>query len=423
MTWAAAGNLAPRTALRHAHRRHARLSSPFHGLIRPTNAGPGAAAGRQQACRAARAPAAVLNLPAQAAHKQRTPAEGPLRPSAALGCSGSFYALAAAPAQPRRTPRTAHSVTSLSPAVPPRAGHCCDTASRAARSNAAASGSGNESGGGSSSSSSSANGSGSGADAAAAGEAAAAGWGGWLGSAFRASPYDGAIFSLALPAVIALAADPLLSIVDTVFVGQAGAEPLAALGVNSALFSFSFVVFNFLATATTPLVAAALAQGDAEKVRPGARGGRRGWELVGSWGGTGRGLRCLGWILCLLWAPWAAYSRQASGRCRGQPLCANSAGRRRIAPAQLANGRHSRVPRMQAGKVTLQALLLASVLGCAVWGGLAAWADPALALMGAGPETGAMHQLAKDFLLVRCSANGPRPHLPQLAAALRPAQR
>lgn len=40
----------------------------------------------------------------------------------------------------------------------------------------------------------------------------------------------------------------------------------AALGVNSALFTFSFVVFNFLATATTPLVAAALAQGDSEKV-------------------------------------------------------------------------------------------------------------------------------------------------------------
>lgn len=40
----------------------------------------------------------------------------------------------------------------------------------------------------------------------------------------------------------------------------------AALGVNSALFTFSFLVFSFLATATTPLVAAALAKGDADKV-------------------------------------------------------------------------------------------------------------------------------------------------------------
>lgn len=48
----------------------------------------------------------------------------------------------------------------------------------------------------------------------------------WWASLFRGSPYDGAIFSLALPAVLALAADPLLQIVDTIFVGQAGAEPL-----------------------------------------------------------------------------------------------------------------------------------------------------------------------------------------------------
>jgi Na+-driven multidrug efflux pump len=39
---------------------------------------------------------------------------------------------------------------------------------------------------------------------------------------FRASKHDAAIFSLALPAVLALAADPLLSMVDTVFVGQVG---------------------------------------------------------------------------------------------------------------------------------------------------------------------------------------------------------
>jgi putative MATE family efflux protein len=70
-------------------------------------------------------------------------------------------------------------------------------------------------------------------------------------------PDDKQIFTLALPAALALAADPLLQVVDTAFVGHAGPEALAALGINSALFTFSFLVFNFLGTATTPLVARA----------------------------------------------------------------------------------------------------------------------------------------------------------------------
>ena len=72
-------------------------------------------------------------------------------------------------------------------------------------------------------------------------------------------PDDRQILTLALPAALALAADPLLQLVDTMFVGHAGPEALAALGINSALFTFSFLVFNFLGTATTPLVARAKA--------------------------------------------------------------------------------------------------------------------------------------------------------------------
>lgn len=45
-------------------------------------------------------------------------------------------------------------------------------------------------------------------------------WTAMIGTLFRASKHDGAIFSLAVPAVLALAADPLLSMVDTIFVGQ-----------------------------------------------------------------------------------------------------------------------------------------------------------------------------------------------------------
>ncbi len=73
---------------------------------------------------------------------------------------------------------------------------------------------------------------------------------------------DRRILALAVPALGALAADPLVSIVDTAFVGRLGVVPLAALGVNTAVFSLAFVVFNFLAYGTTPLVARAVGRGE-----------------------------------------------------------------------------------------------------------------------------------------------------------------
>ncbi|ADI16064.1 MATE family efflux transporter [Truepera radiovictrix] len=80
----------------------------------------------------------------------------------------------------------------------------------------------------------------------------------------RVNPYDRDILALALPALGTLAADPLVSLVDTAFVGRLGSVPLAALGVNTALFSLAFVVFNFLAYGTTPMVARSLGRGDRE---------------------------------------------------------------------------------------------------------------------------------------------------------------
>jgi putative MATE family efflux protein len=79
---------------------------------------------------------------------------------------------------------------------------------------------------------------------------------------FRRSPFDRDIFALAIPALGALAADPLVSLVDTAFVGQLGAVPLAALGVNASVFSLAFIVFNFLAYGTTPRVARAYGRRD-----------------------------------------------------------------------------------------------------------------------------------------------------------------
>jgi MATE family multidrug resistance protein len=70
------------------------------------------------------------------------------------------------------------------------------------------------------------------------------------------------ILALAVPALGSLAADPVLSLVDTAFVGRLGAGPLAALGVDVAIFGFVFALFNFLAYATTPLVAQARGRGE-----------------------------------------------------------------------------------------------------------------------------------------------------------------
>lgn len=79
-----------------------------------------------------------------------------------------------------------------------------------------------------------------------------------------ARDHDRDIIRLGLPALGALAADPLVSIVDTIFVGRLGVVPLAALGVNAAIFALAFVAFNVLEYGTTPLVARAGGRGDAD---------------------------------------------------------------------------------------------------------------------------------------------------------------
>lgn len=83
-----------------------------------------------------------------------------------------------------------------------------------------------------------------------------------LRRSFRRSPFDREIFNLAIPALGALASDPLVSLVDTAFVGRLGPVPLAALGVNVSVFSLSFLVFNFLAYGTTPRIGRALGKRD-----------------------------------------------------------------------------------------------------------------------------------------------------------------
>src|SRR3954451_7399453 len=68
-------------------------------------------------------------------------------------------------------------------------------------------------------------------------------------------PIDREIFRLALPALGALAAEPLYVLVDTAIVGHLGTTPLAALAIAATVLSTAFTVFNFLTYGTTAHVA------------------------------------------------------------------------------------------------------------------------------------------------------------------------
>jgi putative MATE family efflux protein len=76
-------------------------------------------------------------------------------------------------------------------------------------------------------------------------------------------PDDRAILALAIPALGALAADPLYSLADTAFVGRLGTPQLGAVAVGTAAFTASFWLFSFLAYGITPRVARSFGAGDA----------------------------------------------------------------------------------------------------------------------------------------------------------------
>jgi putative MATE family efflux protein len=81
------------------------------------------------------------------------------------------------------------------------------------------------------------------------------------------SPYDREILGLALPALGALAAEPLYLLVDTAIVGHLGRPQLAALGVAFAVLGGIFAIFNFLQYGTTAQVARAGGAGERETAR------------------------------------------------------------------------------------------------------------------------------------------------------------
>jgi putative MATE family efflux protein len=67
----------------------------------------------------------------------------------------------------------------------------------------------------------------------------------------RRSPYDREILRLALPALGALAAEPLYVLVDTAIVGHLGRPQIAALGLAGTVLAGAFTIFNFLTYGTT----------------------------------------------------------------------------------------------------------------------------------------------------------------------------
>ncbi|MBW3557713.1 MAG: MATE family efflux transporter [Actinobacteria bacterium] len=75
-------------------------------------------------------------------------------------------------------------------------------------------------------------------------------------------PLDREILRLAVPALGALAAEPLYILVDTAVVGHLGTPQLGGLAIAGAVLTTAFFLFNFLAYGTTAAVARLLGAGD-----------------------------------------------------------------------------------------------------------------------------------------------------------------
>jgi len=102
---------------------------------------------------------------------------------------------------------------------------------------------------------------------------------------------DREVFALALPALGALAAEPLYVLVDTAIVGHLGTTQLAALAIAATVLSTAFTIFNFLTYGTTAQVARLHGAGrDAEAAALGSQA---------LWLGIGIGVLLLAGIVAL----------------------------------------------------------------------------------------------------------------------------
>lgn len=121
---------------------------------------------------------------------------------------------------------------------------------------------------------------------------------------------DREIARLAVPALGALAAEPLYLLADTAIVGRLGTAPLGGLAIAAMVLVAAFGIFNFLAYATTAAVARQVGAGDR---RAAAERG-----LDGIWLAAGLGLALTG--LGLAFAPVIVDAMGASARVRPEAL-------------------------------------------------------------------------------------------------------
>jgi putative MATE family efflux protein len=121
---------------------------------------------------------------------------------------------------------------------------------------------------------------------------------------------DREIARLAVPALGALAAEPLYLLADTAIVGRLGTAPLGGLAIAAMVLVATFGIFNFLAYATTAAVARQVGAGDR---RAAAERG-----LDGIWLAAGLGLTLTG--LGLAFAPLIVDAMGASARVRPEAL-------------------------------------------------------------------------------------------------------
>ncbi|CAE8687134.1 unnamed protein product, partial [Polarella glacialis] len=146
---------------------------------------------------------------------------------------------------------------------------------------------------------------------------------------------DGQIMALALPALVALCAEPLLSILDTGFVGRLpnAAIALGGVGIATSIFDFVFRCYNFLCVVLVPLVARAVVakqRGDPNAEDPA--------DITGRVIGLAATLGFLTWATLALAGPTAL---QLAGAAPESPLGQAAAGylsiRATALPASLVN--------------------------------------------------------------------------------------
>lgn len=73
------------------------------------------------------------------------------------------------------------------------------------------------------------------------------------------------ILALSIPVLFSLIAEPITGLVDTAFVKELGAAPLAALGIGTALLSAFFWIFNFIGISAQTEVAQAIGRGNQDR--------------------------------------------------------------------------------------------------------------------------------------------------------------